>query len=85
MEDAATAEISRAQIWQWLHGRVDVDGAPLTDARVRSVIEEETRALQGATAEAARDLFLSLCLKPELEEFLTLPAYDLLLEGERRS
>jgi malate synthase len=83
MEDAATAEISRAQIWQWLHAGVDVEGTPLTRERVRAVIHEETANLPGV--ERARDLFLELCLNAELEEFLTLPAYELLFVGEAKA
>lgn len=83
MEDAATAEISRAQIWQWLHTQVDVDGTVLDERRVRQVIEEEAADLTGEAGSAARNLFLSLCLNSELEEFLTLPAYELLIRGER--
>jgi malate synthase len=83
MEDAATAEISRAQIWQWLHAGVDVEGTPLTRERVRAVVHEETASMPGA--ERARDLFLELCLNAELEEFLTLPAYELLITGEAKA
>jgi malate synthase len=83
MEDAATAEISRTLTWHWLHTKADVEGKPLTEERVRKVVEEETAQMSDPTVEAARSLFLSLCLKPELEEFLTLPAYELLLEKER--
>jgi malate synthase len=63
MEDAATAEISRSQVWQWVRaGRFD-------EARVREEIE-----LVEAGAEA-KELFAELALAPELVEFLTLPAY----------
>jgi len=63
MEDAATAEISRSQVWQWVRaGRFD-------EARVRHEIE-----LVDAGAEAKR-LFAELALADELVEFLTLPAY----------
>jgi malate synthase len=83
MEDAATAEISRAQLWQWLHAHAEVGGMPLTEERVRNVIAEESAGLTGDTARRARDLFLSLCLKPELEEFLTVPAYEHLIHAEK--
>ncbi|HEY7422191.1 MAG TPA: malate synthase A [Gaiellaceae bacterium] len=64
MEDAATAEISRSQIWQWVrHGHVD-------EQRVREEIE-----LVGAGDEA-RQLFTAVALSEELEDFLTLPAYE---------
>jgi malate synthase len=64
MEDAATAEISRSQIWQWVHhGRVD-------EKLVRHEIE-----LVDAGAEA-KELFAEVALSEELAEFLTLPAYE---------
>jgi malate synthase len=66
MEDAATAEISRSQVWQWVRtGRFDA-------AEVR-------REAAGVEAgEEARELFLDLALAPELVEFLTVPAYTFL-------
>jgi malate synthase len=64
MEDAATAEISRSQIWQWVrHGRVD-------EQRVRHEIE------QVEAGDEAKQLFAAVALSEELEEFLTLPAYE---------
>jgi len=93
MEDAATAEISRAQIWQWLrHRAVMDDGRPLTKERFRDELDAEmsrTRMAAGAAAfersrfRQARDLFDRLCTADELEEFLTLPAYEMLLEADR--
>jgi malate synthase len=66
MEDAATAEISRSQVWQWLRaGRFAPD-----DVRAE--------AAQVDASEQAKRLFLDLALADELEEFLTLSAYDLL-------
>jgi malate synthase len=63
MEDAATAEISRSQVWQWVRsGRFD-------QAHVR----DEIAAVEAG--EAAKELFTQLALAPELVEFLTLPAY----------
>jgi malate synthase len=63
MEDAATAEISRSQVWQWVkHGYFD-------EARVRA----EVAAVEAG--EEAKELFTQLALAPELVEFLTLPAY----------
>ena len=63
MEDAATAEISRSQVWQWLRaGRFD-------EARVRSEVAEVE------AGEEAKGLFLEVALQPELVEFLTVPAY----------
>ena len=69
MEDAATSEISRSQVWQWLHhgrvARVDVESA----------IEEEIAKLDGDYAEA-RELFEQVALGDDFVEFLTLPAYE---------
>ena len=69
MEDAATSEISRSQVWQWLqHGKV----AP---ADVEAAIEEELAKLDG-DYEEARQLFEQVALGDEFVEFLTLPAYE---------
>jgi malate synthase len=86
MEDAATAEISRSQIWQWVHGGVVLDtGEQVTPELVRRVLDEELdkiKDLVGADAFAAgrykeaRDLFEQVALADEFIEFLTLPAYD---------
>lgn len=85
MEDAATAEISRAQIWQWLKTGAVIDKAPLDEPRLRAVLDEETRTvpLPPSDVTEAKELFLRLCVAQELEEFLTLPAYRALLEKER--
>ena len=69
MEDAATSEISRSQVWQWLrHGKVE-------RAEVERAIEEEVARLEGDYAEA-RELFEQVALGDEFVEFLTLPAYE---------
>jgi malate synthase len=71
MEDAATAEISRSQIWQWVrHGRVE-------RAHVEKVVADEVARLGGGYRPAA-DLFRQVALDPDFVEFLTLPAYELL-------
>jgi malate synthase len=77
MEDAATAEIARAQVWQWVrHGARLDDGRPVTAELVRALIAEE-----GAGGSVpARELFEEVALGEEFAEFLTLPAYEL-LEG----
>jgi malate synthase len=86
MEDAATAEISRTQLWHWLrHGAALDDGRVVTRTLLDSVLAEEMarvrRALgeerfaQGRFDEATR-LFVQVATAPVLEEFLTLPAYD---------
>jgi malate synthase len=72
MEDAATAEISRSQIWQWVrHGRVD-------EGRVRDEISRVE------ADDEAKELFAAVALSEELEDFLTLPAYERLDEEESR-
>jgi malate synthase len=88
MEDAATAEISRAQLWQWIrHGARTEDGMPITAARFDRALQEELAVIErevGAARfragrfEAAARLFGDMIKKPELDEFLTLPAYDFL-------
>jgi malate synthase len=77
MEDAATAEISRSQIWQWLrHGRVE-------RAQVERTIDEVVAELpDDPVVDEARALFEKVALDREFEEFLTLPAYERLLELE---
>ena len=82
MEDAATAEICRAQVWQWIrHDAVLEDGRAVTAARVRELLDEEVDALAAASPAdpsllaSAASLFEALVCAPELAEFLTLPAY----------
>src|SRR5262249_23449643 len=87
MEDAATAEISRAQIWQWItQGARLADGREVTPALFRQVLDEEMAALKttlgpafesGRFAEAIR-IFSEMSLSPDFAEFLTLPAYEVL-------
>jgi malate synthase A len=89
MEDAATAEISRAQVWQWLHHGVAVgDGGPLTPARLHRAVAEEMERIRTEVGEerfaggrfpAARQLFERLTTDAEFADFLTLPAYPLLV------
>ena len=68
MEDAATAEISRSQVWQWVsHDR-------FTPERVRDVIAEQR--FEGGRFEEAREIFERVALNDDFVEFLTLPAYD---------
>ena len=84
MEDAATAEISRSQLWQWIHeGVATQDGVPVTRERVRGLLdEEEAILLDGAKddrdAQArvrrARELFETVTLADDFADFLTLPA-----------
>ena len=82
MEDAATAEIARAQLWQWVrHGVRTVEGTEVTLAWVRALLREETSALQAgyshpARLERAAALLDALAAAPTFPEFLTLAAYD---------
>jgi len=79
MEDAATAEISRAQIWQQLHHGAIVGGRPLTYVRLADIISQETMPLVGARIDDAIRLFMKVACDPhEFTDFLTLPAYDML-------
>jgi malate synthase len=79
MEDAATAEISRSQIWQWVHhGRVD-------RRQVHEVAREELDRF-GPAYEAAAEVFAEVALSDEFVEFLTLPAYErLIADGKEAS
>ena len=88
MEDAATAEISRSQVWQWVrHGQTLEDGTQVTADLVRLVIDEQMIAIAkdlGRDAFAdlpfdeSRRIFEQVALASEFVEFLTLPAYELL-------
>lgn len=91
MEDAATAEICRSQVWQWLkHHAHLADGRLITESLVRTVLEEERDKLRAAAGPAfdadrfarAIALFLEVALPPEFVEFLTLPAYAALTAAE---
>jgi malate synthase len=77
MEDVATAEISRSQLWQWVHGGARLaDGRPVSLELYRKVREEETARIGGAArlAEAA-EILDGLVENPVFTEFLTYPAY----------
>ncbi|MGI8531699.1 MAG: malate synthase, partial [Geodermatophilaceae bacterium] len=86
MEDAATAEISRSQVWQWLHNGVRLaDGDEVTADLVERIIAEEYAAIREAQGdevfaqgrwEDARETFSELALAEEYIDFLTLPAYE---------
>ena len=80
MEDAATAEISRSQVWQWLHNHVTLDdtGHRVTPELVERIADEEIAKLGGgADAYAqARALFMEVAVADDFVEFLTLPAYE---------
>ncbi|MBV8508288.1 MAG: malate synthase A, partial [Alphaproteobacteria bacterium] len=82
MEDAATAEISRAQVWQWIRHRAKLhDGRIVDMALCRGCLAEELSKLRQAAGPSARyddaaQLFTELIEAPAFPEFLTLPAYD---------
>lgn len=81
MEDVATAEISRSQIWQWIaHRALTVDGVPVTEPLVRGIADEVEASLVAAGRPAdlvgtARKIFEDVALGEEFVEFLTIPAY----------
>jgi malate synthase len=81
MEDAATAEISRAQVWQWIRqprGVLD-DGRKVTSDLFRRVLDEElakVKRSEGDKFNTARELFATITTDDEFVEFLTLPGYD---------
>lgn len=79
MEDAATAEISRSQLWQWMFARaITDDGEIVTHEWVGELLDEEFSRLErfdGDRFEDARDIFEEVTMSPEFPSFLTLPAY----------
>ena len=84
MEDAATSEISRTQLWQWVkHGAKLADGRTVDPALIDSILAEELdkiRSLPGADKltrlDDAAAMFKDMVLAPECPDFLTLPAYE---------
>jgi malate synthase len=85
MEDAATAEICRSQVWQWVHNGVRLaDGQQVTSALVNDIVEQELASLREGAGDAfdatgyaqAAALFRQVALADAYEEFLTLPAYE---------
>jgi malate synthase len=86
MEDAATAEISRAQVWQWRRHKARIEGGPVIDgALVERLLEEELARIRDAVGQErygagryseAAALLRELVLADEFTEFLTLPAYE---------
>jgi malate synthase len=85
MEDAATAEISRTQLWQWIHHHAHLDdGRAVTSELYRQICDEELQRIGSRPHLAkAAAIFNDLILNDELADFLTLPAYDALRELEK--
>jgi malate synthase len=86
MEDAATAEISRAQLWQWVHANAALDdGRAITPDLFRAMLEEEMEKIESEVGaenfrrikyRQAAKLFEEIITADTLAEFLTLKAYD---------
>lgn len=86
MEDAATAEISRAQVWQWVKHQAKLDsGETITAELVKEIIPQQMTKIkklvgedrfEGGNYQKAADIFEKLALADQFEEFLTLPAYQ---------
>lgn len=95
MEDAATAEISRAQVWQWVrHSQKLDDGRPITKDLVRQIVREENERVKAQIGDAAyakgryedaAQLMIDLVEQPQFYEFLTLPAYDRIIADEKKA
>ncbi|MET0736294.1 MAG: malate synthase A [Microbacterium sp.] len=79
MEDAATAEISRSQVWQWIHqDRTTEDGTPITRDYIEGLIAQvlgEVERRDGDRFDDAAEIFRDVALRDEFPAFLTLPAY----------
>jgi malate synthase len=90
MEDAATAEISRAQLWQWIHQNAKLsDGRvvdlPLVESIIDAELAKQKTAVDGtrfAAYQKAADLMRDLVATPQFIEFLTVPAYQRVLKEE---
>ena len=86
MEDAATAEISRAQIWQGLKHSTNLDdGRTVDEILFKEILADEIKKLKeligedywnNGNYEKAVEIFEKMSISPECEEFLTLPAYE---------
>jgi malate synthase len=86
MEDAATAEIARSQVWQWIHNDVALDDGPVvTRELVEGLIDEELAKIREQAAPGEFDaaqfgqavaLFTEVALADDFAEFLTIPAYE---------
>jgi len=87
MEDAATAEISRSQVWQLRYNQIKLadTGETVTAELISGLLDEEAERLRGEVPEGsferyyqpAKKLISDLCLSDDFTDFLTLPAYEL--------
>ena len=92
MEDAATAEISRTQIWQWVRHHASLeDGSTVTKERVANLLERELESIErevgheqfaGGKFDTAKRIFFDVATSEDLVEFLTLPAYGEIVHRE---
>jgi malate synthase len=97
MEDAATAEIARGQVWQWIHHEAELDdGRTVTPDLVRELATSELEKIREEIGDdewfekegrpdLSRSLFERVALSDDFVEFLTLPAYDELLKLEKHT
>ncbi|MCU1549726.1 MAG: aceB [Glaciihabitans sp.] len=87
MEDAATAEISRSQLWQWIHRQIiTAEGNPITHDSVRTTLDgvlAELPRSQGDRVDDAADVFRQVTLEETFPTFLTISAYSQYLVGSR--
>lgn len=87
MEDAATAEICRAQLWQWLKFKAQLDGKQTFDKPLfLKLLQEETKKIEAGShpelLKKASALFEQMITKPVFDDFLTIPAYQLLTQAK---
>jgi len=85
MEDAATAEISRTQLWQWIHHGAKLDDGRTVDEKLyRRIRDEELKSIGSRPhIDRAARIFDALILSDTLADFLTVPAYEELLKLEQ--
>ena len=86
MEDAATAEIARSQVWQWIRHGAEIDGGGVTPELVRRIEDEELERIREQVGDeffhaqgrprASREIFEDVALSDRFEDFLTIPAYE---------
>jgi malate synthase len=94
MEDAATAEISRAQVWQWnKHQCKTIDGKTIDSIYVKKIVKEEMVQIKKEVGEykfekgnyeRAAKMFEEMSIANKFEDFLTIPAYKEIIRSEAR-